>query len=178
MRKLVRIGFPILCVAVVGGTLIAVGNLKKKADKIAQEKNTVNFSNMTIANNTNTNSYSYNNLNYNNVNTANTVKNTAVNNTVNNTQNQVTNTVVNQTQTSTNTKNTEETTEDLVKTSEKDRAVELVAKEWGEDSTVYFRFDGIDSNGFYIVAVIDKANTYTKMFYKVDLKNNTVEVDW
>ena len=175
MRKLVRIGFPILCVAVVGGTLIAVGNLKKKADKIAQERNSVNYSNTIVENKTNstvTTTYTYKNT----VNTTNNVSNTLVNTTANNTSS-TTNTTVNQTTTS-NTKNTEVTTEDLEKTSEKERAIALVSKEWGEDPKVYFRYDGIDSNGYYIIAVIGKEDTYTKMFYKVDLTKNTVEVDW
>lgn len=174
MRKLVRIGFPILCVAVVGGTLIAVGNLKKKADKIAQERNSVNYSNTIVENKTNstvTTTYTYKNT----VNTTNNVSNTLVNTTANNTSS-TTNTTVNQTTTS-NTKNTEITTEDLSGSSEKEKAVTLVAKEWGEDSSVYFTNEGI-SNDLYIVAVRDKSNTSVKMFYKVDLKNNTVEVDW
>lgn len=176
MRKIVRIGFPILCVAVVGGTLIAVGNLKKKADKIAKEREAVNYSNTVVENNTpqtTTTTYVYTNT-VNTTTTTNSVMNTGENNTVKTpSQN---NTVTDKTP-STNTKNTEVTTEDLSGSSEKEKAVTLVAKEWGEDSSVYFTNEGV-SNGLYIVAVRDKSNTSVKMFYKVDLKNNTVEVDW
>lgn len=175
MRKLVRIGFPIICVAVVGGTLIAVKNLKNKADQIAQEKNTVDYSNTIVENNTTpaiTTTYVYKNT----VNTTSNVTNTSANTTTNNAVN-TTNAVANQTTQASNQKNTEVTTEDLSGSSEKEKAVTLVAKEWGEDSSVYFTNEGI-SNGLYIVAVRDKSNTSVKMFYKVDLKNNTVEIDW
>ena len=181
MRKLVRIGFPILCVAVVGGTLIAVKNLKNKADQIAKEKNTVNYSNTVVSTNTtNTNSYVHDTYYTNTVNTTNNVKNTSVNTVANtavaNNTKTNTNTVGSKTPV-TNTANTETTTEDLSGRNEKEKAVTLVAKEWGEDSSVYFTNEGI-SNGLYIVAVRDKSNTSVKMFYKVDLKNNKVEVDW
>lgn len=184
MKKWVRIGFPIVCVAVVGGTLIAVGNLKKKADKIAVERNTVNSSNVTVANNKE-NTYEYNYSN-NTVNTANKVTNTVVNTinetrtnetSTNKTSTNKTNTEEKQTSTTKNNNNTEVTTEDLSDSSEKEKAITLVAKEWGEDSSVYFTNEGI-SSGLYIVAVRDKSNTSVKMFYKVDLKNNTVEIDW
>lgn len=195
MNKWVRIGFPILCVAVVGGTLIAIGNMKKQADKIAEQRNTVNFGNMTVSNNSTNYTDGYNNTMYgwgeketntvnevnNNTNIDNLDTNTSntdnSNTTVSNTStNSEKNTSVSTNNTTTNNKS-EETTEDLAGTDEKEKAITLVAKEWGEDSSVYYTNEGI-SSGLYIVAVRDKSNTSVKMFYKVDVKNNTVEVDW
>ena len=177
MRKIVRIGFPILCVAVVGGTLIAVGNLKKKADQIYEEKSNREYVNMVTSNNT-VNEFYESGASVQNTNVV--VENKAQSNNIveNVVDNQVKEKVENKVETSPKTNsNSEVTSEDLSNSSEKEKAVTLVAKEWGEDSSVYFTNEGV-SNGLYIVAVRDKSNTSVKMFYKVDLKNKTVEVDW
>ena len=103
-------------------------------------------------------------------------KTNIVNNSLTNTNSSVTSNVTNTNKTTSNTK-TEETDKDLDKTDDKDKAIAMVAEEWGEDSSVYYTNEGI-SSGYYIVAVRDKSNTSVKMFYKVDLTNHTVEVDW
>jgi len=181
MKKWIKIGFPIVCVVVVGGTLIIVGNLTKKANEISNQRiqeyyNTVSNS----QSNSNTNNY-YSKTNYieSDYNTTNTY-NTNISNSVTNTnRNANTNTNTN-TNTSTNqSKNTksEESDSDLAKVDDKAKAIALVKEEWGEDSSVYFTNEGFVS-GYYSVAVRDKSNTSVKMFYKVDVNKKTVEVDW
>lgn len=198
MNKWVRIGFPIFCVAVVGGTLIAVGNLKKQADKISAERklanvtsgynysNTNNYYNNTIEyeddynsiKESNANFTNYSNTNFTNVLNTNINTNTNTNtNTNNNNTSKINTSVIDTSNDNKTNTHTEETTDDLSYTDDKEKAVALVADEWGEDSSVYYTNEGV-SSGYYIVAVRDKSNTSVKMFYKVDVKNETVEVDW
>ncbi len=178
MKKSVKIGFPIVCVVIVGGTLIALSNLQNKVKEESNQKMQNNATNSTnvvyeneyrneyenyydneIENKTNINNT--NNINTNNSNNTNTVENTiSVKNTTN-----------------TDVSNSTEETEDADNISDKDRAIALVQDEWGSDPSVYFTSEGM-SSGNYIVAVRDKSNTSVKMFYKVNLQNNTVEIDW
>ena len=184
MNKWVKIGFPIVCVVVVGGTLIALGKLNRRAIKHSQDA----LNNAVINNdveNTNIASYNYANVNQNtNTNVLNNYNNTT--NVVNGNINTVNNNNVNQTNTNTNTTNTNNvnpytnTNSGTPKVKEKtneEKAIELVSAEWGEDSSVYYSNEG-QSSGNYIVAVRDKSTTAVKMFYKVDLENKKVEVDW
>ena len=59
-------------------------------------------------------------------------------------------------------------------TSKEERAVELVKKEWGSSSGVYFSNDSVDEQGRYIVSVHDSKTTMTLAFYLVDLDKGTV----
>ena len=189
MKKSIKIGFPIACVVIVGGTLIALGNLQNKVDDISNKKNenkVENSVNQVYENKINNSEYNYSSdyekdYNYiekdennivedkkDNTTTDNIFKNTAnttIKNTTTNTSNNKTNT------------NTTEETEEKNDISDKDKAIAMVKAEWGSDSSVYFTSEGV-SNGNYIVAVRDKSNTSVKMFYKVNLENNTVEIDW
>lgn len=45
MKKIVKIGFPILCVAVVGGSLIALNDISHKAKFIKEQREKENTSN-------------------------------------------------------------------------------------------------------------------------------------
>lgn len=190
MKKSIKIGFPIVCIVVVGGTLIALANLKDKVNKISEstenrisnsynQENTYNthgYQNLTgideneIYNNAN----EVNNVVENNVNT-NSIDNNTNTNINKNTTN--TNTLANNLAVTSNPSKSEESESSLDNTSDKDKAIALVEAEWGPDESVYYTNEGI-SSGLYIVAVRDKSNTSVKMFYKVDLENNTVEIDW
>lgn len=197
MKKSLKIGFPIACVVIVGGTLIALGNLKKQADKI--NNNVVNeIVSQNVVTNTSSGSGKQNmdglEDNYNfmrneainnknmvsnrNVVNSNTNSNTNTNtNKVGNTNtNTKTNTSTNRTSTNTSKPKSEES-EDIAKVSDKDKAIAMVEEEWGKDGDVYFTNEG-SSGGFYIVAVRDKSNTAVKLFYRVDVKNNKIEVDY
>lgn len=55
----------------------------------------------------------------------------------------------------------------------KEKAINIVKKDWGEDKIVDISIDGIDNNGNYIVAVRDSATTEAKAFYIVNTSNGT-----
>lgn len=69
-------------------------------------------------------------------------------------------------ETSSNKENTENTQE---------KAIELVKKEWGEDSTVYYTVDN-NQNNIYTISVRSKSTTETVAEYEVDIKNKQVKM--
>ena len=98
-----------------------------------------------------------------------------------------TNTVENETSTNTEVTNTTDTNtvqeevsddEDAYSKNKLDLAKSLVQKSWGEDSTVYFTNEGINSEGLYMVAARDKTSTAVKNYFKVNLDTKKVEVDY
>lgn len=62
-------------------------------------------------------------------------------------------------------------------TDQKQKAIELVKKEWGQDDTVNFAFDYVNENGEYVIAVKDNATTAVKNYFRVNLEKGTVELD-
>lgn len=48
MKKIVKIGFPILCVAVVGGSIIALNDMNNKAKFIKEQREKENRNNTSI----------------------------------------------------------------------------------------------------------------------------------
>lgn len=62
-------------------------------------------------------------------------------------------------------------------TDKKQRAIELVKKEWGTDDSVSYVFEYINENGEYVIAVKDKASATVKYYFRVDLDTETVELD-
>lgn len=189
MKRAVKIGFPIACVVIVGGTLIALGNLQNKASEIANKKaenKIINSVNKVYENKIDDSEYNYQydyeDDNYITENENNIIDEEITNNTIDNATSNTTNTNAKNTVTNTNSVNNKnnvstEETEEKNNVSDKDKAIAMVQAEWGSDSSVYFTSEGI-SGGNYIVAVRDKSNTSVKMFYKVNLENNTVEIDW
>lgn len=102
-------------------------------------------------------------------------------------ENEDTNTVENETSTNTAVSNTTDTNtvqeevsddEDAYSKNKLDLAKSLVQKSWGEDSTVYFTNEGINSEGLYMVAARDKTSTAVKNYFKVNLDTKKVEVDY
>ena len=53
-----------------------------------------------------------------------------------------------------------------------EKAIDIVKKDWGKDSSVNFSVQGMDGNGNYIVVVSD-SNTVTLAFYSVNVSNET-----
>lgn len=51
----------------------------------------------------------------------------------------------------------------------KDKAINIAKKDWGEDSTVYFTFDNVDSNGKYVVCVRKSTTTEALRWYAIDV---------
>ena len=62
-------------------------------------------------------------------------------------------------------------------TDKKQKAIELVKKECGNDKTVNYVFDYINENGEYVVAVKDKTSATVKYYFRVNLETETVELD-
>ena len=54
-----------------------------------------------------------------------------------------------------------------------DKAMDIVKKDWGADEKVYFYYDGIASDGRYIIGVKDSASTASLAWYWVDVENGT-----
>lgn len=166
MKKSVKIGFPIACIVIVVGTLIALVNLQNKAEELSNKKlenkvvNSVNKVTETKIKISNTNEYDY--------------EQNKINENINKIVNNVNKNNVSKNKNSTNKVVAKEETK---KVSDKDKAIAMVQAEWGSDPSVYFTSEGV-SKGNYIIAVRDKSNTSVKMFYKVNLQANTVEIDW
>ena len=119
-----------------------------------------------------------------NVTTENQVENAVVENEVTNENiNQTTNAVINVTNTSkpvTNTNvnnNKNNTSFNPGVTDQKQKAIELVKKEWGNDDSVDFLFDYVNEKNEYVVAVKDKATATVKYYFRVNLETGTVELD-
>lgn len=68
--------------------------------------------------------------------------------------------------------NKEETKEE----SKEEKAKKIVQNNWGEDDTVYYSYDGIDSNGNYIICVREKTTTKALYWYYVDLESGSFEI--
>ena len=109
----------------------------------------------------------------------NSVKNTAHNTTKNETENVIENTVTNDVEEE---KETEMETEkapavNVGQTGEDDRqkAINMAKKEWGEDDNVSFKIDEQSEDGKFVISVVDKNTTKVVFWYSVDIKNNTIE---
>lgn len=71
-----------------------------------------------------------------------------------------------------------ESNEDIGTTDKKQDAIDLVKQTWGEDDSVTFRCDSIESNGVYIIAVVSKQTASVKNYFKVNLNTKSVEIDY
>lgn len=60
----------------------------------------------------------------------------------------------------------------------KQEAIDLVKKQWGEDNTVTFSCDSITSDGIYIIAVTSKERAVVLNYFKVNLTDKTVTLDY
>lgn len=72
----------------------------------------------------------------------------------------------------------DEKKDEVEKLTGKDRAIDLVKKEWGEnDNTVYYYVEEQVSDNVYIISVRDQSTTEDLSSYKVDVSSNSVEKD-
>lgn len=55
----------------------------------------------------------------------------------------------------------------------KQKAINIAKKDWGEDKTVYFTLEQIDDNGNYIVYVRETNTTRDICWYTIDINNET-----
>ncbi len=54
-----------------------------------------------------------------------------------------------------------------------EKAIDIVKKDWGTDSSVYFAQDGKTKDGKYIICVRDKNSTAALKWYQVNVKDGT-----
>lgn len=59
---------------------------------------------------------------------------------------------------------------------DKNKAIQLVKKDWGKDDSVYFYVDEEKGNGKYVVSVRNKETTSVVVWYNVDINSNKVEM--
>ncbi|MBQ7410773.1 MAG: hypothetical protein IJW20_05280 [Clostridia bacterium] len=71
-----------------------------------------------------------------------------------------------------------ETNSDIGTTDKKQQAINLVKEKWGEDDTVTFRCDSVNSKGEYVIAVVSKETATVKNYFKVNLNTKLVEIDY
>ena len=57
-----------------------------------------------------------------------------------------------------------------------EKAINIAKKDWGEDNSVYFSFEGIDESGKYMVCVRDQ-ETRALRFYKIDINTGTFTIE-
>ena len=159
----------IVCLFVVGGTFYILHDITKKVDKI----DTTNISDFSINENTIQNQEPENNTNYQNIISENNTIDNKVKNATNNATNTFSNNVVN------TIKNNSISNTPAIPaiTDDKQKAIELVENEWGVDDTVSFSFEYINEKGEYVVAVKDRIRATVRCYFRVNLTNNTVELD-
>lgn len=71
-----------------------------------------------------------------------------------------------------------ESDSDIGTTNKKQEAIDLVKEKWGEDSSVDFRCDSVTTNGEYIIAVLSIESATVRNYFRVNLENKTVEIDY
>lgn len=154
MKKYKIFIFPAICIIIVVGTFIFLFNLRGKVE----EKNyNVNETEETSSTN---------------VENVSSEENEVVNNEISN------DTDINLLENKTDEPTVYDQNQEIGATDKKAQAIDLVKKQWGEDSTVTFRCDHVTSSGEYVIAVISKDSASVKNYFKVNLEENTVEVDY
>lgn len=112
-------------------------------------------------------------------NTANIIEENIVNNTVENNVSNENSSTANQNVVNNNTstdKEQEVNKETIEKeVSSKEKAINIAKNDWGEDSNVYFSYEGID-NGKYIVYVRDNETTRVLRIYTIDVNSGAFTV--
>lgn len=60
--------------------------------------------------------------------------------------------------------------------SAQEKAISIAKKDWGEDNTVYFSYEG-NNNGKYRVCVRKADTTYAIRYYIINVNNGTFEIE-
>ena len=159
-----KIWVPIVCVVVVAITFFMIHDIQKKIDKMEPQNTLGTLDNTSQNEVTDVENEVSENLVEENV-----VENENSNSTENATssKNQVINQTINE---------SSKPTQPGV-TDQKQKAIELVKKEWGEDDTVNYVFDYVNENGEYVIAVKDRNTATVKYYFRVNLETKTVELD-
>jgi hypothetical protein len=167
-KKILKYIIPILCVIVVGVAFYMIFDIKNKVDESLY--NTDDISNVT---NDDIVEEDISNDIINEVNEVNEIDEVDEN-TISNETNKV---VENKVDTKADREAVEEKT-DEGSTTKKQQAIELVKKEWGEDSSVSYRCETVNSKGEYVVAVIMKSSGSVKAYFNVNLETKSVQIDY
>ena len=163
--KIIICGCIILAVTAIG--VYAKNRAKNNEENVA---NTENISNTTVIEN----KVEENDVEENVV-TENTVTENVVEEDTNKT---VENSIVQDNLISSPDKNVYESQSNIGSTNSKEEAINLVKEYWGEDDTVTFSCDSVTSNGEYIIAVASKNTATVQGYFRVNIENKTVEVDY
>ena len=164
MNKKLKFIVPVIVCFIIGITLFMVFNIKNKIEKASYHVEYIEDNNEIDE--------AYNTTEASNE----IVENTVLNNTISNNAVQ-TNTVI---ENKSNEKVTSiyETDSDAGTTDKKQQAINLVKEKWGADDTVTYRCDSVTPSGEYVIAVISKKSAVVKNYFKVNLDNKTVIVDY
>lgn len=158
MKRIIKIGFPIVCVAVIGGTFYLLNKTLDKVNASKQERE--NNSNV---NEQNSPSYIDENAIIQNVLDKNSVNNVYNTNNISNT---VTSTILVE----------EEEAIETKKIEDKEKAIELVKENEDERTRkVYYTNEGLDGDR-YIVAVRYEDTTEVAIYYSVDVESESIEI--
>lgn len=152
-KNILKYAFPIICVIIVIVAFYMIFNIRSRVDDELYNTND-------IADNTEVENYAVENETENEV--ENEVTNDTANETVENTSN-VQNVLI------------EEEDIEEGSTAKKQEAINLVKKQWGEDNTVSFRCETVNSKGEYVVAVVYEGTV--KAYFNVNLETKSVEID-
>lgn len=158
----IKIWLPIVCIVVVGITFYMIHDMQNKIEEMDIQNTTAPEEN--VQNEVSVNE----NIIEENIVEENTTQNTVANEVENETSNNV---VKNTTQSQSSAPT------QLAVTDQKQKAIELVKKEWGEDDSVNYSFEYINENGEYVISVKDRATATIKYYFKVNLETETVELD-
>lgn len=94
-------------------------------------------------------------------------KNEVVNNTIENN-------IVEENNTETEIEDTEVIEKNI---SDKQKALEIAENNWGSDDTIYFDYDGTNSNGDHMVCVRDKNTTQALYWYKINVETGEFTIE-
>lgn len=72
--------------------------------------------------------------------------------------------------------NNETVDKEVSKLSPEDQAKQLAKDNWGEDDTVYFSFEEVNSEGRYVISVRDKATTRALEWLYIDVETGTIDM--
>ena len=153
MKKNTKLIMFILVVVIVGLALFFIFQANQKVSENMGNRENMNIQTNTTIENNNTNQ---------------TVEN------VENTEN-TSNTLEGNIQEGSESSEETDSMEESNTTDPKAKAIEIVKKDWGEDDSVYFSYEGIE-DGKYKVAVRRKETTNRLYYYYVDLKNETFTI--
>lgn len=160
MKKYLKFIVPSICILVVAITFILLFNMQNKVEE-ASSKNDIEAENVVLENEVS----EENIVEENNI--ANEImedENTSIDNTTEK-ENSVHDEVVS-------------SDEDRYSENRQKKAIDLVKSHWGEDSTVYFTNEGINSDEEYVVAVRLKSSTAVTNYFKVNIETGKVEIDY